>query len=214
MTYTVAIMEVPARVFAFVERKLQEAGYNHAIHKDDDGPMLDMTHIGLKIGNEFDTCEFCGGLKGGVAGNENLIGGITTCDYCHGKMMNARGWTLAGFQHRIGQWVFKTFGNEVAGNAKERCLRLVEEAVELAQSCEVDPKQLHALIDYVYERPVGLHAQEIAGTMVTLAACAEALSVDLERVSLVEADRIETPEITEKVRNRQAEKRARLMTDG
>lgn len=33
--------------------------------------------------SELDACEVCGGAKGGVAGNENLIGGRVVCDYCH-----------------------------------------------------------------------------------------------------------------------------------
>jgi hypothetical protein len=30
-----------------------------------------------------DNCEICLGAKGGVRGNENVIGGIVACDYCH-----------------------------------------------------------------------------------------------------------------------------------
>lgn len=208
MTYTVAIMEVPAAIYGFVWHALKAAGYDSAI--DDKHLMLDMTHIGLKIGSQFDSCEMCQGLKGATAGNENIVGGVTMCDYCHSKTMGI--WSLARYQARIARWVRNVFGPEIATNKQERCLRLVEEAVELAQACEVDLAQLHKLLDYVYSRPVGDPAQEVAGTMVTLAAAASALDVDLQAVSLAEADRVETPEIIEKVRNRQAEKRARLMT--
>jgi hypothetical protein len=30
-----------------------------------------------------DNCEVCHGAKGGVRGNENRIGGLVACDYCH-----------------------------------------------------------------------------------------------------------------------------------
>lgn len=30
-----------------------------------------------------DACEVCNGRNGGVPGNENVINGIVTCDYCH-----------------------------------------------------------------------------------------------------------------------------------
>jgi len=30
-----------------------------------------------------DNCEVCLGAKGGVRGNENRIGGLVVCDYCH-----------------------------------------------------------------------------------------------------------------------------------
>jgi hypothetical protein len=29
-----------------------------------------------------DACQFCLGAKGGTPGNENIIGGVTICDYC------------------------------------------------------------------------------------------------------------------------------------
>lgn len=35
-----------------------------------------------KLCAEPDDCQFCLGQKGGVPGNENIIGGITVCDYC------------------------------------------------------------------------------------------------------------------------------------
>jgi hypothetical protein len=31
-----------------------------------------------------DDCQVCLGERGGVKGNENRIGGIVCCDYCHG----------------------------------------------------------------------------------------------------------------------------------
>jgi len=36
---------------------------------------------------EFDNCEHCHGMQGGIPGNENIIDGKRTCDYCHAKMM-------------------------------------------------------------------------------------------------------------------------------
>jgi hypothetical protein len=32
--------------------------------------------------HEVDACEICHGEKGGVPGNENIIGGVVMCDYC------------------------------------------------------------------------------------------------------------------------------------
>lgn len=33
--------------------------------------------------SDLTECEFCLGAKGGVPGNENVIGGVVVCDYCH-----------------------------------------------------------------------------------------------------------------------------------
>ena len=32
---------------------------------------------------ELDNCEVCHGARGGIKGNENIIDGVITCDYCH-----------------------------------------------------------------------------------------------------------------------------------
>jgi len=34
-----------------------------------------------------DNCEVCKGEKGGMKGNENVIDGVVTCDYCHAEQM-------------------------------------------------------------------------------------------------------------------------------
>ena len=36
---------------------------------------------------ELDNCDICKGIKGGLAGNENIINGKRVCDYCHAEMM-------------------------------------------------------------------------------------------------------------------------------
>lgn len=46
MTYTVATLEVPAAMYAFVLGQLNEAGYQHAI--DAENGLIDMTHIAIR----------------------------------------------------------------------------------------------------------------------------------------------------------------------
>ena len=114
-------------------------------------------------------------------------------------------------QPRIAAWVRKVFDEATATNAPERALRLVEEALELAQACGVGREALHRLVDYVLDRPVGEPAQEIAGTMVTLYAAAHALDVDADEAFERELSRIQQPEVIDRVRRRQAEKREALI---
>lgn len=35
------------------------------------------------LGVEVDDCELCGGVRGGVPGEENVVAGRTVCDRCH-----------------------------------------------------------------------------------------------------------------------------------
>ena len=114
-------------------------------------------------------------------------------------------------QPRIAAWVRKVFTEAEAQNAPERALRLVEEAVELAQACGVERDALHRLVDYVLARPVGDPAQEVAGTMVTLYALAQAINVDADDAFENEVSRIQQPEVIDRVRRRQHEKRAALV---
>lgn len=80
----------------------------------------------------------------------------------------------------------------------------------MANKVSVGQDQLHRLVDYVYGRPVGKPAQEIAGSMVTLYAAAGALVVDAQAAFETEMTRIQQPEVIERVRRRQAEKRAAI----
>ena len=38
----------------------------------------------------LDNCEECEGMRGGVKGNENVIDGVVTCDYCHAIEMERK----------------------------------------------------------------------------------------------------------------------------
>lgn len=114
-------------------------------------------------------------------------------------------------QSRVTTWVREVFSEADATNAPERSLRLVEEAIELSQACGIGAEAVHRLVDYVFSRPVGVPPQEIAGCMVTLYAAAAALGIDAQEEFETELARIQQPEIIERVRRRQAEKRAALV---
>ena len=113
-------------------------------------------------------------------------------------------------QSKISAWAQRVLGVEAATNIPERALRSAEEALELAQACEVDAASVHRLVDYVYSRPVGKPAQEIAGTMVTLYAMAAAVGVDADAEFEIEVERIHRPEVIERCQRRQGEKREAL----
>ncbi len=110
-------------------------------------------------------------------------------------------------QEEVSAWARTVFGDEVAKNVPERALRAVEEVVELAQACNVEAAAVHRLVDYVFSRPAGLPASEVAGSLVTIYALASALQVDTQRVFALELRRIWEPEVIERVRARQKEKR-------
>lgn len=59
-------------------------------------------------------------------------------------------------------------------------MRLLEEALELAQAAGLRQLQALAVVEYVYGRPVGVVAQEVGGVAVTLAALASAFYLNLD----------------------------------
>jgi hypothetical protein len=114
------------------------------------------------------------------------------------------------YQERVSGWTQMVLG-DLSKNVPERALRVAEEVIELAQACGVDRSSVHRLVDYVFDRPVGEPHKEIAGSMLTLYAAAEALGVDADTEFEIEMTRVQQPEVIERVRRRQQEKREALV---
>lgn len=93
------------------------------------------------------------------------------------------------FQTRVGVWVDRAFGSQVAADRIERNHRFLEEALELVQANGCTREDAHALVDYTFGRPVGELEQEVGGVMVTLAALCNACDVDAQRAAEVELAR-------------------------
>lgn len=112
--------------------------------------------------------------------------------------------TAESFQDRVSPWMIICFGLEIAADRLERCDRFIEEALELVQAMEYPPERAHALVDYVFNRPMGQPAQEVGGVMVTLAALCLAANLDMHEAGETELARIWTK--VEQIRAKQAAK--------
>ncbi|QZP07805.1 hypothetical protein [Caenibius sp. WL] len=110
------------------------------------------------------------------------------------------------FQHRVGDWMKQCFTPEIVAGKLERSDRFIEEALELVQACGYDAARAHALVDYVFSRPVGEPSQEVGGVMVTLAALCNPHGLDMEQAAETELARILQPVVIEKIRAKQASK--------
>lgn len=104
------------------------------------------------------------------------------------------------FQDNVKAWAVECFGASVANNKAERVLRFIEEALELAQALELSQEDAHRLVTYVFNRPKGEPAQEVGGTMVTLAALCAVTDLDMQKSGEEELSRIwfNMPAIREK----------------
>lgn len=110
------------------------------------------------------------------------------------------------FQSKAWSWACRAFGPETAGDVKLRALRFIEEAIELVQACALDSEDIRMMTHIVYSRPPGDVAQEVGGVEVTLAVLCAATGTLLRAAADRELARVHTPEVMQKVRNRQASK--------
>lgn len=112
--------------------------------------------------------------------------------------------SFASFQPRVYTWLVKCFGKETADKHDERRQRFCEEALELVQAAGGSREMAHAMVDYVFDRPIGELEQEIGGAQTTMAALAQAFNIDMDVAREKELARAESK--TEEIRVKWATK--------
>lgn len=93
-------------------------------------------------------------------------------------------------QDQTHAWCTAVFGESHATSLRQRGVRMMEEAIELAQTCHVPREMIHRLVDFVYEREVGEFRQEMGGLGVTLLCLAGAAGVSADECEDAEVQRI------------------------
>jgi hypothetical protein len=111
----------------------------------------------------------------------------------------------ADFQAGVADWMMACFGAEISEDRLERGDRFIEEALELAQTVPgFTADRAHALVDYVFSRPVGEPHQEVGGVMVTLAALCNTCGMSIDESARRELARVWTK--VDAIRAKQAAK--------
>jgi hypothetical protein len=95
-------------------------------------------------------------------------------------------------QKRVRRWLESRLGPNAANNPHERAMRMLEEALELAQSIGVDAIEAELLLNHVYAKPPGDIQQELGGASTTLLACADGCGYILSELFHREMSRIES----------------------
>lgn len=113
------------------------------------------------------------------------------------------------FQQRVANWMRETFPRSVRVDQQERCWRFYEEAGELVQSLGMTRDQAHQMVDYTWGREVGQPSQEIGQVIVTLSALANGRDIDVQQAAENELERINTPEMIAKIKEKWATKHLR-----
>lgn len=86
-------------------------------------------------------------------------------------------------------WASRTFG-PIALDPRERAMRFLEEATELAQSLGVTELQAHLIAHRVYGRPPGHPGKEFDQALSTLELLALVCNSDMEREAEAEMHRV------------------------
>ena len=93
-------------------------------------------------------------------------------------------------QHRVAQWVKERIGPKAMAPA-ERAMRLLEEALELAQAHGIDMEMVRRQTEHVYGREPGEPKQEAGGVAVCLLGWCAAVDFPFLDVARAEVERIE-----------------------
>lgn len=88
-------------------------------------------------------------------------------------------------------WAQETFG-DIALDPRERVLRFLEEAVELAQAMHVSMDTTDAVVARVYRREPGEPPKEIGQALATLELLAKAMKVDADAEATKEFIRVQS----------------------
>lgn len=112
----------------------------------------------------------------------------------HTASVERRG--AARLQQRVAAWVRSRIGDEHM-QPKERAMRLLEEACELAQAHGIPQESVVKQIAHVFGRPTGQPSQEAAGVAVCLLGWCEATEQNVLDLAVAEIERIEAKPISQ-----------------
>jgi hypothetical protein len=102
--------------------------------------------------------------------------------------------------------VRRTFGEAVLVDRRERAMRVLEEASELAQAAGVAPAEAAAIAARVWSRPPGDADQEAAGVLFCVLMWCEASGLDIGLAMSRELSRVEAPGAAEACRAKHGQK--------
>lgn len=112
------------------------------------------------------------------------------------------------FQARNAAWLADAMADDPT-DLPERVARFGEEALELQQALGMSREDAHALVDYVFDRQTGEPAQEMGGTLTTLALLAIVAGLDMAECGERELARCSTAPVLAKIRGKRATRAGR-----
>lgn len=112
------------------------------------------------------------------------------------------------WQGVVSRWVRSTFGDEHQDSTLERSSRFFEEAIEFCQATGLRQELAQEIFNKVYSKPAGKVHIEVGDALVTLLALAENQGENALQCLIDWSDRAHRPEVIEKCRKHQQEKKS------
>jgi NTP pyrophosphatase (non-canonical NTP hydrolase) len=92
-------------------------------------------------------------------------------------------------QAKLRVWLIACLGEKTLRSPQDRAMRVLEEAVELAQAVGIPRAKAREQVDHTYSRPLGEPTQEVAGVLNATLLMAECLGEDGLRLGDAEVER-------------------------
>lgn len=93
-------------------------------------------------------------------------------------------------QIAIHDWVRRTFGHDVSINIQERAIRVLEEAIEVAQAAGVEPDMIQRMAERVYAKEPGELPKELGQLGLVILALASAAGHSADRLEEEEVEHV------------------------
>ncbi|AFU88036.1 hypothetical protein CcrColossus_gp166 [Caulobacter phage CcrColossus] len=94
-------------------------------------------------------------------------------------------------QTNLADWLERCLGKKTLNSRKDRAIRVLEEAIELAQAAGISREKALEQLNHTYGRPKGRPYQEIAGVLNAALLTAEAYGYDGLTLGVEEWRRVE-----------------------
>ncbi|WP_426235769.1 Lar family restriction alleviation protein [Pararhizobium sp. DWP1-1-3] len=170
-------------------------------------------------------CPFCGGSASIERYGDRRQSTIYQCDNCscsletgeewgHGQEWNRR--SLAqqplsvqeGWQDRVAAAHLALFHDDPT-DVEERRARFAEEVNETLQAFGMSREDMHRLVDYSWDRPVGEPAKEIGAALLTLTSLCVIAGYDLMACGEADLEKLQRPETIARIRAKRATRHGR-----
>lgn len=93
-------------------------------------------------------------------------------------------------QEQVRDWCAAAFGEDHANSIPQRGIRLLEEAIELAQAAGCEREMCHKLLDHIFDKPAGDIMQELGSVGTTTLAFAAAAHLSADGCEKMEVERV------------------------